>query len=202
MIMVLFVDDLLIASKNEQMLQNEKKLLGGKFEMKDLREAHYILEIQIMRDRNKKRIMLHQSKYLMQLLEKFGMKDCKPVAIPQDENVKLLPKEEEPDGKGKYQALIGSITYAVTGTRPDLAQALGSLSQLCLNFVNEHWVAAKRILRYIRGPLNYGKVYEGSKQKDVTLIGHTDADWGNDPAGRKPQYVEATRVARARSNQP
>ena len=97
-----------------------------------------------MRDRNKKRIMLHRSKYLMQLLEKFGMKDCKPVATPQDQNVKLLPNEEKPDGKGKYQALIGSITYAVTGTRPDLAQALGSLSQLCLNPGKEHWVLPQR----------------------------------------------------------
>ena len=84
MIIVLFVDDLLIASKNEHMLQNEKKLLRGKFEMKDLGEVHYILGTQIIRDRSKKCIMLHQSKYLMQLLEKFGMKDCRPVATSQE----------------------------------------------------------------------------------------------------------------------
>ena len=63
-IIALFVDDLLIASNSEQMLQNEKKLLGGKFEMKDLGEAHYILGIQIIRDRSNKCLMLHQSKYL------------------------------------------------------------------------------------------------------------------------------------------
>ena len=56
----------------------------------------------------------------MQLLEKFRMKDCRPVATPQDQNVKLLPNEEEALDKAKYQALIGSIAYAVTGTRPDL----------------------------------------------------------------------------------
>ena len=184
-IIVLFVDDLLIASNNEQMLQKEKKLLGGIFEMKNLGEAHYILGIQIIRDRSKKCTMLHQSKYLMQLLEKFGMKDCRPVATPQDQNVKLLPNEEEPVDKAKYQALIGSITYAVTGTRPDLAQALGSLSQFCSNPGKEHWVAAKRISRYLKGSLHYGIVFDGSKQKDVTLIGYTDADWGTNPKGRK-----------------
>ena len=169
------------------MLQNEKKLLAGKFEMRVLGEAHYILGSQIMRDRNKKRIMLHQSKYLTQLLEKFGMKDCKPVATPQDQNVKLLPNEEEADDKAKYQAFIGSITYTVTGTRPDLAQTLGSLSQFCSNPGKEHWVASKRILRYIKGSLNYGIVYDGSKRNDVTLIGYTNADWETNPKGRKSQ---------------
>ena len=168
-IIALFVDDLLIASNNMQLLQNEKRLLSGKFEMKDLGEAHYILGIQIKRDRSKKLTMLHQSKYLMQLLEKFGMKDCRPVMTPQDQNVKLLPNEGEAHDKAKYEALIGSITYAVTGTRPDLAQALGSLSQFCSNPGTEHWVAAKRILRYIKGSLNYGIVYDGSKEKDVKL---------------------------------
>ena len=123
----------------------------------------------------------------MQLLKKFGMKDCRPVATPQDQTVKLLPNEEEALYKAKYQALIGSITYAVTGTRPDLAQALGSLSQFCSNPGKDHWVAGKRILRYIKGSLHYGIMYDGSKQRDVKRIGYTDANLGTNPNGRKSQ---------------
>ena len=94
----LFVDDLLIASNTKQMLQNEKRSLESKFEMKDLGEAHYIIKC----DRSRKRILLHQSKYLMQLLEKFGMKDCRPVATPQDQNLKLQPNEEESKESSTY----------------------------------------------------------------------------------------------------
>ena len=162
------------------MLQNEKRSLESKFEMKDLGESHYIIK----RDRSRKRILLHQSKYLMQLLEKFGVKDCRQVATPRDQNVKRLPYEEALE-KAKYQAFIHSITYAATGTRPDLAQ--GSLSQFCSNPGKDHWIAAKRTLRCIKGSLNYGIMYDGSKQRDVKHIGYTDADWGTNSNDRQSQ---------------
>ena len=61
------------------------------------------------------------------------------------------------------------------------------MNQFCSNPGKEQWVAAKRILRYIKGFLNYGILYDGSKQKDITLIGHTYADWGSNANGRKSQ---------------
>ncbi|CAB3988910.1 Retrovirus-related Pol poly from transposon TNT 1-94 [Paramuricea clavata] len=117
--------------------------------------------------RNKKRMRLHQSQYLTNLLKKFGMEKCKPAATPVDQGTKLLPNDGEPVEKTKYQALIGGLTYAVTGV--------------------EHWTAAKRILRYIKGTLDYGITFDGNKETEVQLSGYVDADWGSNPNGRKSQ---------------
>ena len=182
-----YVDDLLFASNDIQMLSAEKKLLQNRFNTKDLGEAHYCLGIQIQRDRSKKQMLLHQTKYLSNLLKKFGMENCKATATPQEQNTKLSQNEGDSVDKAKYQALIGSLTYAVTATRPDLAQALGSVNQFSSNPGNEHWTAAKRILRYIQGTINHGIRFDGSKEDGVQLKGYVDADWGTNPNGRKSQ---------------
>jgi hypothetical protein len=187
MLIALYVDDLIPASNSKRMLHKEKEALRKRFEMKDLGEVHYCLGIQVERDRNKKRMRLHQSQYLTNLLKKFGMEECKPAATPVDQGTKLLPNEGKPVEKTKYQALIGGLTYAVTGTRPDLAQALGLVNQFCSNPGVEHWTAAKRILRYIKGTIDYGITFDGNKETEVQLNGYVDADWGSNPNGRKSQ---------------
>ena len=154
-------------------------------ETTDLGEVHYCLGIEDS-DRDNKRMKLHQAQYLSNLLEKFGMKDCKPAATPVDQSTKLMPNEGEPAEKDKYQPLIGGLTYAVTATRPDLAQVLGTVNQFCSN-PGEHWKTAKRILRYIKGTIDYGITFDGNKQADVELKGYVDADWGSNLNGRKSQ---------------
>jgi hypothetical protein len=107
------------------------------------------------------------------------MEECKPAATPVDQGTKLLPNEGEPVEKTKHQALIGGLTYAVTGTsRPDLAQALGLVNQICSNPGVEHWTAAKRILRYIKEPIDYGITVDGNNETEIQLSGYVDADWG------------------------
>ena len=89
--------------------------------------------------------------------------------------------------KAKYQALVGSLNYAVSSTRPDLALSLGAISQFRSNPGEEHWVAAKRMLRYIKGKVNYRICYNGNKEVDIKLKGFVDADWGTNPNGRRSQ---------------
>ena len=60
MLIALYVDDLLLASNNKKMLRKEKEALKRRFEMKDLREVHYCLGIQIERKRNKNLMLLRQ----------------------------------------------------------------------------------------------------------------------------------------------
>ena len=82
-IISLFVDDLLLACNSLQMLKREKGELQKRFCMKDLGEVHYLLGIQIERDRAKKKMLLHQARYLSDMLQKYGMQDCKQVSTPQ-----------------------------------------------------------------------------------------------------------------------
>ena len=72
-----YVEDLLLASNNLELLKGEKELLEKRFHKKDLGEAHYCLGIQIQRNRDKKQVILHQTKYLTDVLKRFGMENCK-----------------------------------------------------------------------------------------------------------------------------
>ena len=90
----------------------------------------------------------------------------------------MMPDDGEPVDKTRYQAVIGSITYAVTATRPDLAQALGSVNQFASNPSKEYWITVKRVLRYIQGTLNHGILFNRQKEKSIQLEGYLDANWG------------------------
>ena len=73
--------------------------------------------------------------------------------------------------------------YAAIATRPDLSLAVGMLSQYMQNPSNEHWVGIKRILRYIKGTLNYGLKFTYSDK--FVLQGYSDADWAGEVETRK-----------------
>ena len=115
------------------------------------------------------------------------MQNCRAVTKPQVPGSRLSANKSDPIHKQKYQALIGSLTYAVTATRSVLAQALGTVNQFSSNPNGEHWQSVKRILRYIKGTLDLGIQFDGSKEDEVKLSGFVDADWGGDVNGRKSQ---------------
>ena len=147
--------------------------------MKNLSEARYCLGIQIERNRAEKRMLLHQSTYLSNLLRKYGMQNCKAVPTPQVTGSQMkLANEGDPVDKQRYQALIGSLPYAVTATRPDIAQALGYVNQFSSNPSGEHWQSIKCILRYIKGTLDLGIQFDGSKEEGVQLSVFFYADKG------------------------
>ncbi|XP_037942820.1 secreted RxLR effector protein 161-like [Teleopsis dalmanni] len=113
------------------------------------------------------------------------MKDCKPVKTPIELNTKLTKPKKIDEGVMKmypYQSLIGALMYLVVTTRPDIAFAVNFLSQFNSNYNVEHWKAAKRILRYLKGTSNYGLLYEKNNEELYSLV---DADWGADLNDRR-----------------
>jgi len=105
------------------------------------------------------------------------MEDCNPVKTPVDISQKL-GEPSEPLSEADYSSreLIGSLMYLSICTRPDISYAVNSLSQFNNNFGNEHWIAAKRILRYIKSTLDYDIMYTRS---DNPVIGYVDTDWAD-----------------------
>ena len=81
-----------------------------------------------------------------------------------------------------YSSTVGSLMYAMMCTRPDICFAVGLVSRYQSNPRREHWKAVKRILRYLKGTMDYCLCYQGS---DLRLIGYSDADWGGDLDQRK-----------------
>jgi hypothetical protein len=92
-------------------------------------------------------------------------------------------KEKERMAKKPYQVAIGSLMYAAITTRPDISFPVQQLSQYSSNPGQEHWEAAKRVIRYLKGTRNHCLVLGGTGP--LLLTGYTDADWANDPDRRR-----------------
>ena len=85
-------------------------------------------------------------------------------------------EDEESFDEHVYQQAIGCLTYASTATRPDIAAAVSILSTFMSNPSKEHWIGIKRVLRYIKGTLNYGLKFQANGN-DHELVGYSDANW-------------------------
>ncbi|KAG5872373.1 hypothetical protein JTB14_018025 [Gonioctena quinquepunctata] len=74
-----------------------------------------------------------------------------------------------------YQSLIGSPMYLAVSTRPDIAYRVGMLSQFNKNYGAQHWKAAKRVLRYLKGTADSSLIFQ---RTGIPLTGFADANWG------------------------
>ena len=86
-IIIIYVDDLVIGGPDLAEIIKVKSLLSGRFEMKDLRELHYFLGIEVIR--TPVGILISQRHYVLNLLYKFRLTECKPVSTPLDRNLKI-----------------------------------------------------------------------------------------------------------------
>jgi hypothetical protein len=181
---IIYVDDLIILASNVSILKWLKSRLEDEFEMSDLGELHYCLGMKFERDRANRTITMSQSKYIEEVLKRFNMEECKPIGTPLDVNSKLLKLteeefqniEEEMQGI-PYKVVVGSLMYAMVGTRSDLAFSISMVNQFMSKAGPSYWMAMKRIMRYLKGTLDLKLCLGG---KDVRLRGYYDADWGGD----------------------
>lgn len=173
-ILGIFVDDIIVFFKSELTFDIVKKDLSKYFSLKDLGLLKCYLGLQIEYDSES--IKINQRNYILSLLDKFNMKDCKTVDTP------LVKKnmEKRTDGQVEesypYQNLIGGLMYLAVNSRPDIAYATSYLSQYNTCYTKEHWNAAKRVLQYLKGTINYSLVY---RRGGKPLEGYCDADWAN-----------------------
>lgn len=123
------------------------------------------------------------------VLEKFNMKNAKPVSTPLAGHFKLSVKQSPSNEKEKkdmkdvpYASAVGSLMYAMVCTRPDIAHAVGVVSRFLANPGKEHWTAVKWILRYLKGTSKLCLCFGSAKP---VLEGYTDADMAGDVDSRK-----------------
>ncbi|XP_059073404.1 uncharacterized mitochondrial protein AtMg00810-like [Cryptomeria japonica] len=180
-ILVLYVDDLLITGE-DNLIDKCKKDLVAEFDMKDMGLLHYFLGLEIIQ--NKDHIFLSQKKYISDILNRFGMVDCKPLATPMETNLHKLKDEaenSEPADVTLFRQIIGSLMYLVN-TRPDICYATNVLSHFMCEPKQIHLVAAKHILRYLKGTSDLGLKYD---KTEIQLQGYSDSDWAGSTTDRK-----------------
>lgn len=183
--LALFVDDGLVAARSKETLELIKNELCKNFKIK-VGNSSIFVGLQIHRDRVNKLLVIHQSLYTKNLLEKYRMCDAKIVSVPADPHTTLYPldKNDEQSGSVPYREAVGSLVFLATVTRPDIAFAVNAVSKFLNNHGPEHWRAVKRIFAYLKGTIDYGIEYR-SGGSESELIGFSDSDYANDIETRR-----------------
>lgn len=157
MLVCLYVDDLIFTENNAQMIEGFKKAMTLEFEMTDLGLMLYYLGMEIRQKKN--HFFVSQKAYVEKVLKNFGMENCQPTSTPIPPGTKLSTY-----GKGTkidptfYRSLVGSLRY-LTCTRPYIVYGVGLISRFMEEPTVTHLKLAKRILRYIKGTLEFGVTY-------------------------------------------
>lgn len=130
-------------------------------------------------------MFLNQSSYIENVLNRFHMSDCHPVSTPIDISVDLVPEKFEKSivDEKPVRELIGSLTYLSMLTRADIAVAVNLIARYQNSATERHWIALKRILRYLQGTKHFGLYFE--KNCTQNLIGYADSDFAGDKSDRK-----------------
>ena len=127
LILLIYVDDILIASNNIEAVNTFKVFLDAKFKLKDFGTLKYFLGLEVAR--TEKGISLCQRKFVLELLSDTGLLACKPTNVPMDQSAKFKSSmgEAAPD-PSLYRRIIGKLLY-LTLTRPDICYSVHKLSQ-------------------------------------------------------------------------
>lgn len=182
-ILAVYVDDIFVISENLTMQQKVRRKLESRFESKYLGPTSNLLGVKFNQLKDGS-VTLSQSEYIDSLLNRFGLQDAKEASTPMEERPSFLDHSDKEPQRTElpFRELIGGLLYLSQRTRPDIAFAVGKLAQYCSNFNEQHWNAAKRILRYLKGTKDNAINY---KQLNEPLMAYSDADWASDINNRR-----------------
>jgi hypothetical protein len=177
---LLYVDDLFLTGE-EKLITDCKKKLVAEFEIKYLGLMHYFLGLEVWQSPEK--IFLDQGKYAVEILKGFDILECKSMNTPMETKLKLLvDTSSELVDATLYRQIIGSLMY-LTNTKPDICFAVNTLSLYLVEPRRVHLVAAKHVMRYLKGTLDHGLCYTGDH--DFRLYSYNDSDWAGSASDRK-----------------
>jgi transposase InsO family protein len=179
-IIAVHVDDCTIAANSTTAVDALKAGLRKHVEITDLGELHWMLGIEVRRDRAGGTIHLSQRSYIDSILRRFSFDDVKPVSTPFDTQVRLTLEQAPADTAEfavmrdvPYREAVGALNWAALATRPDIAFAVSTVARFSANPGMAHWNAVKRIFRYLAGTRDLWLTYGEARR---TLVGYADAD--------------------------
>jgi hypothetical protein len=179
-IVLVHVDDCTIAATTQVLVKHFKAGISKHVEITDLGELHWLLGIEIKRDRERRTIHLSQRAYIDSIIRRYNLDNLKPASTPMQQGL-ILTMAHTPKTTAEwaqmrdtpYREAVGSLMYAALGTRPDIAFAVQSVSRYSTKFGPSHWNAVKRIFQYLRGTRDFWLTYGHA---NTALTGYADAD--------------------------
>src|SRR5216684_3482135 len=179
-VVAVHVDDCMIAASSTHLVEDFKAGLHRHIEVTDLGVLHWMLGIEIRRDREAGTVHLSQQAYLDSILCRYHLADLKPLSTPMDTSTRLTTKQAPASAAEHaimrdvpYREAIGALNWAALATRPDIVFAVVTVAHFAANPSPAHWDAVKRIYRYLAGTRDLWLSYGETRQ---TLEGYADAD--------------------------
>jgi Reverse transcriptase (RNA-dependent DNA polymerase) len=172
LILLVYVDDIVVTGSDPIQVDQCIQQLNSRFAIRDLRPLHFFLGIEA--NHNKDGMCLTQTKYLTDLLKRVNMFNCKPCLSPMASSTILSSEGSTAcNDPHLYRSVIGALQYA-TLTHPDISFSVNKLSQYMHSPTEDHWTAAKRVLRYIARTLDFGLQFYKTSALDIHSFSDSD----------------------------
>ena len=184
-IFAVHVNDIISIASTPAENERFKEFLKSKWDISSLRPIKYALGITVSRDRARRTVTLSQTAKIDQLVDQFHQQDAHPVDTPMVTGLQLRrPDKSAPASleitdwaeRTPYRSLVGSLLYLSIATHPDIAYAVGRLSSFLDCYQPDHWSAAIRVVRYLKGTRSLGLTLGGPT---TSLLGYSDSDYAN-----------------------
>ncbi|KAI3701697.1 hypothetical protein L6452_26961 [Arctium lappa] len=177
----IYVDDIIFGSTKDQMCRDFEELMHKSFKMSSMGEFTFFLGLQVKQQKDG--IFISQSKYVKDILDKYGLSDSKPASTPMETHKQITADLEGEDvDVHLYRSMIGSLMYLTT-SRPDIMFPVCVCARFQVKPKQSHLQAVKRIFRYLRGQSRLGLWYPYESTFD--LIAYSDSDLGGANMDRK-----------------
>nr|GEU80390.1 retrovirus-related Pol polyprotein from transposon TNT 1-94 [Tanacetum cinerariifolium] len=180
-IVQIYVDDIIFGSTCQEMCDDFSKIMHDEFEMSMMGELNFFLGLQIKQ--LKDGIFFNQSKYIKEMLKKFGLENSKPMKTPISTEIKLTKDVGgESVDNTKYRGMIGSLLY-LTVSSTDIMFSVFFCARFQENPKTSHLEAVKHIFRYVKGTIYLGLWYP--KGSGIETIVYADSDHARDYVDQK-----------------
>lgn len=174
------MDDIILTKNSTTFLNSVIAKVAATFSIKDLGDLSYFLGIEVIR--NSDGIFLSQRKYVHDLLQSTKMANAKSTVSPMAIVPSLSVSQGTPlSNSTEYRSVVGNLQY-LSLTRPDVAFVVNRLAQYMHKPTDIHWVAVKRLLRYLAGSCDLGLFFHSSSPLSLHVF--SDADWAGNPNDR------------------
>ena len=181
------VDDYVIGSSSDLWYDQFIAAFGARFEITDMGVVEHVLQMTV--DWTADTCSIGQERQITELLEKYDMRDHRPVQTPMEAGLYLFPCADSVLSSLPYRELLGALLWLARCTRPDIFYAIIYLARFSSCYGATHYKALKRVLRYVGSTSHYRLRFTRSTSfmpSDlIPLLLYTDSDWAGDPADRK-----------------
>ena len=183
--LLVYVDDIIIIGSSPQLIQHLTAKLNSTFSLKQLGKFDYFfgIEVKTLSDNS---LVLTQSTYIRNLLQKTHMAEAQLIYSPMVTNCKLSKSRADIFfDPTLYRFVVGALQNS-TISQPEISFEVNKVCQFMSNPLDIHWVAVKRILRYLRGSISHGlHLRPAILGRPLSIQALYDADWAFDVDDRR-----------------